>query len=523
MAKDRPEYIQLDTSDDVTSVRDRLSFHRGNRVLLIWPEDGTVLTRKLDLVLTQREAMRRSIRLALVTHDPQVIQHAQELNISTFETIGSSERAKWRRGRSKVFTTRWQKPKDEPIPDDLKEVASRIYAEESAIAARWRIARRIGMTILLLAMVIGLTYVFLPGATVVIVPAQSRLEANANIVAEPGAGGVDLENRIIPSTRISVEVSDSGTTETTGILEQGEAPATGSVVFINLTDNPVTIPAGTIVVTSAGLPIQFQTTQAVELAGGQGLQIEVPIEALSTSSGAGGNVESGVINTVSGPLAQVVSVRNLAPTTGGTLRQQKAVTVDDQVRLLTSLRQQLQSRAYLEMQSSLNDSQCLVIQTIRIAEERSDWMTFSAEPDQVADTLSLTMRAVVDARAFEERLGQQIIYAQLSAQVQEGQFIRPETLQYATCADIAISAADPNTGRLELTMNGSGVVSSQVNLEAIRNTIAGRTVEDAIAYLVSEYQLQPGIPPQITVTPDWFGTLPLIPLRITVVAGDIPA
>jgi len=336
-----------------------------------------------------------------------------------------------------------------------------------------------------------------------------------------------------------VEVSDSGTTETTGILEQGEAPATGSVVFINLTDNPVTIPAGTItipagtiVVTSAGLPIQFQTTQAVELAGGQGLQIEVPIEALSTSSGAGGNVESGVINTVSGPLAQVVSVRNLAPTSGGTLRQQKAVTVDDQVRLLTSLRQQLQSRAYLEMQSSLNDSQCHVIQTIRIAEERSDWMTFSAEPDQVADTLSLTMRAVVDARAFEERLGQQIIYAQLSAQVQyaqlsaqvqEGQFIRPETLQYATCADIAIGAADPNTGRLELIMNGSGVVSSQVNLEAIRNTIAGRTVEDAIAYLVSEYQLQPGIPPQITVTPDWFGTLPLIPLRITVVAGEIPA
>ena len=129
MAKDRPEYIQLDTSDDVTSVRDRLSFHRGNRVLLIWPEDGTVLTRKLDLVLTQREAMRRSIRLALVTHDPQVIQHAQELNISTFETIGSSERAKWRRGRSKVFTTRWQKPQDEPIPADLTEVTSRPYAK----------------------------------------------------------------------------------------------------------------------------------------------------------------------------------------------------------------------------------------------------------------------------------------------------------------------------------------------------------------------------------------------------------
>src|SRR5262245_53684722 len=119
MPSERPEFLQLEKGDDVPSVRDRLSFIHGKRVLLIWPEEGTVLTRKLDLVLIQREAMRRAIRLALVTHDPQVIQHASELNISTFETIGASERARWKRGRSKVFTTRWQRPKDEPEPDGL--------------------------------------------------------------------------------------------------------------------------------------------------------------------------------------------------------------------------------------------------------------------------------------------------------------------------------------------------------------------------------------------------------------------
>ena len=146
----RPEFIQLETSDDAASVRDRLSFLRGQRVLLIWPEDGTILTRKLDLVLVQREAMRRSIRLALVTHDPQVIQNATELNISTYETIGASERGRWRRGRSKVFTSRYQRPQDEPIPDDLKEVASRVYAEESALQRRWRRIRLAGVLIVLL-------------------------------------------------------------------------------------------------------------------------------------------------------------------------------------------------------------------------------------------------------------------------------------------------------------------------------------------------------------------------------------
>ncbi len=52
----KPEYVQLDAEDDVGTVRDRLSFIRGKRVLLIWPEEGTALPRKLDLVLVLRHA-----------------------------------------------------------------------------------------------------------------------------------------------------------------------------------------------------------------------------------------------------------------------------------------------------------------------------------------------------------------------------------------------------------------------------------------------------------------------------------
>ena len=116
MARNDRELVQIEADEDATSVRDRLSFIRGRHVLLVWPEEGTALIRKLDLVLIQREAMRRAIRLALVTHDPQVIKHSKELNISTFETIGASERGRWKRGRSKVFTNRFQRPKNDPEP-----------------------------------------------------------------------------------------------------------------------------------------------------------------------------------------------------------------------------------------------------------------------------------------------------------------------------------------------------------------------------------------------------------------------
>ena len=56
----RAELVQLESNDDAISVRDRIMRFRGEHVLLVWPEQGDILQRKLDLVLVQREAMRQS-------------------------------------------------------------------------------------------------------------------------------------------------------------------------------------------------------------------------------------------------------------------------------------------------------------------------------------------------------------------------------------------------------------------------------------------------------------------------------
>lgn len=517
----KTEYVQLETGDDVASVRDRLSFLRGQRVLLIWPEEGTILTRKLDLVLIQREAMRRAVRLAIVSHDPQVIQHATELDISTYETIGASERGRWRRGRAKVFTNRFQKPKDEPIPDDLKEIASRIYNEETAAERRWRRIRLVLALVLFVVALGAIGYVVLPTATITLTPAQNRIEAVSDIIVDPQIQNIDVENHIVPAIKMSLQIEDNGTIETSGSEDLGAAPATGSVVFINQTSQPVNIPAGTIVATSTGTPMQFQTTQDVLLDGQVGLQIEVPIEALQTSVGEAGNVASGTINTVIGPLANSITVRNLGATIGGASQSQKIITQADRDTLLLTVRQQLQNRAYLEMQSQLTKTQCIILPTIRIAEERNDWMTFSGDPGDAADTLTLSMRAVVEALAVDEQLGQQVVYSQLAKQIQEGQFIQPESVSYELGCD-SVTNFDP-TGRVTFSMSGSGLVSRQVDANQIRDRLVGMPANDAMAYLVSELPLQQGITPTITISPDWFDRIPILPMRIDVRLQDAPA
>lgn len=516
----RPEYIQLDPSDDAASVRDRLAFIRGQRVLLIWPEEGSALSRKLDLVLIQREAMRRAIRLAIVTHDPDVIKHAAELNISTFETIGASERARWKRGRAKVFTSRFQRPEEAPEPEALMDVASRVRGERSARQGRWRILSRVLIGLFILALVLGIGYVVVPSAVVAITPAQNRLDLETEIVADPQLTMVDVENRLIPATRLSVQVEDTGTIETTGAEDLGDTLAVGSVVFINQTNQAITIPAGTTVTTSAGTPVQFRTTQAAELAAGVGLQIEVPIEALPTSQGEIGNVASGQINTVIGPLASSITVRNIAPTSGGARQTRRTVTVGDQERLLATLRQQLQARAYLEMEPRLQDTQFVILETVHIAEERDDWKTFSARPGDSADTLSLTMRAVVEAVAVDEVFGRQIVYAQMSSKVAAGEYIKPETVTYERGG---VRSVDPQSGRIVFTLRGVGLVAEQVNAQALAERLAGLSINDAIAYLVNEIALEPGSAPQIAVTPDWLDRLPLLPMRITIQIQDSPS
>ena len=514
---ERPEFIQLDPSDDVLSVRDRLSFIHGKRVLLIWPEHGTVLTRKLDLVLIQREAMRRAIRLALVTHDVEVMKNAEELNISAFETIGASERARWKRGRAKVFAGRFSRPPDLPSSADIAPAEARaLIGENESGPSRWRLLRRGAALAVVLAAIGAAAYAALPSAVVVVYPAEEQIVAEAVLTASPAVADVDVDAGLVPATRLTVTVDETGTLPTTGTQALAAIPAQGTVVFVNQTSGGVDIPVGTTVSTSAGTPVLFRTIEPARVPAGSGQQVEVPIEALQASAGEIGNVDAGLINTIVGDLASGLTVRNLTPTYGGVSRSVPAVSPQDQERLLAIVRQQLQSRAYLEMLPRLNDSQTLILETVRIVEERSDWTTYSAEVGQAADSLTLTMRAVVEAVAVNQRLGQQVVLAQLSRQIPRGRHLRPDTIAY----EIGPVTQVFQDGSVQFSIVGRGQVTAQINTALIQERLAGRSPEEALIFLYTEVDMAPDRPPIIDLAPPWLGRMPLLPVRIAVRVAD---
>lgn len=523
----KADYLQLEASDDVTTVRDRLSFMRGNRVLMIWPEDGTVLTRKLDLVLIQREAMRRNIRLAIVTHDDEVIKQANELNISTFETVGAAERGRWKRGRAKVFTDRNDKPAREPKaaevpPERVKTIAPRIRREAAVddddAPPKGRRIGRILLLLLLILVALAVAAVTVPSAVVTIAPARALVPAEVAMTADPTANDIDITGRVVPAVTLRVEVEDTGTLTTSGTESRSDILATGSVVFINQTSAEVVIPAGTEISTSAGTPILFRTTQDASAPAQLGGQIEVPIEAQEASGGRIGNVDTGLINTIVGPLSESLTVRNLQATTGGESRTASVVTQDDYDRLLATLRQQLQAVAYQAMEAQTSPTQTIILETIRLAGAENEQMTWSAEVGEETDTLTLTMRTVVEATVIDEALAQQIALTALTAQIPPGRALVPGGVTYACCL---VSAIHPD-GRVDFTMTGEGQVAGQVNTALLQDRLIGRTPDDAVRYLLSEVDLADNTTPEVTISPDWFGRLPFLPARIDIQLADAP-
>jgi hypothetical protein len=509
------EFLTLAADDDAASVSDRLRFMRGRRVALVWPDKGDILSRKLDLVLIQREAIRHNVRIALVTHSARTIHDAAELNISAFETISAARRGRWKRGRARAFVNRSKRPINAPLADELAPYASRVRAEElDTTGSKVKRAFARFITLLLIAAVLGgVAYVVLPYAEIRLIPAFQTLEVSTRITADAARApaDIDIESAIMPATIFRAEVEDRGTIPTTGRQTLTNTPAVGTVTFINLTETRLEIPAGSLVSTSAGTPIVFRTTADAALLPGIGAQADAPIEAVPESYGTVGNVAAGLINTIIGPLGEQAEVRNFNALFGGENRTAGIVTAEDRDTLIAMLRQQIQDRAFRDLAPLAADDQMLILETIRIVEERTDWMTFSHNVGDVADSLTLTMRVVVGVTAISEDVARQVGYARLSAQVPRGRAILENSVAYGEPENISV---DPQ-GLISFDLFTRAQAEAVVDAAQLHARLAGLGIDEALAYLQDNMDLQPGSTAEIVLNPPWLGRMPVVPLRIT--------
>jgi hypothetical protein len=213
-----------------------------------------------------------------------------------------------------------------------------------------------------------------------------------------------------------------------------------------------------------------------------------------------------------------VTVTNLLPLSGGQTRTLPVVTDSDRTRLKAALLQQIQAQAQLELDQLLGDSEFYIDESISITPEsdRDDWQIYSAGAGEIAAEVSLELRAVVRAMVVNQRDAERVAFAALSRNIPRGRSLDISTLKYERGPIESLS----ENGEVTFRMFADGLISGDVDVNAIQTFLAGKSIDDARLYLNSTLELAPGTEPAIVVNPKLNDNLPLLPVRISLIVQD---
>ncbi len=491
--------IRLDNHDDATSTRDRISWSKSARVLLVWPKRGRVNLKRLDLVLIQRHAAQFGSQLALVTKDREIIAEAAEVGIPVFADVTVAQRQSWRTRR---YRRRWRlRRKDrretlDALKKQIQDFAPREYPG-------W--LRMVIFTIGVMAF-LALVIVFLPSAKIEIKPAQTTQDLIIPFIASPditlpsASGSVPAE-----LVHIVVEGQEQGKGSKPAVVP--DQSAQGVVTFTNLTEEEVEINPGTLVMTTGNNPVYFEVQRWVTLAAGVGKTMNVEVKAVIP--GTVGNVPPEAIQAIKGNVGLRTTVTNREPMIGGTDISGLAVSGADYQQFRKKLENTLKETALVEFERLLADGDVIIPESIKmdkVIEEIQD-----PPVGGVSDIAQLTLRAEFQAWVVRGKDLQSVAQLALDANLVEG-FVPVNK-------KILIESAAESIKFNGMTAVWQGAVSRMTkpswNENLLTNLVMGQKPEEARQRILKIIPLSES--PRLSLSPSWWFRMPFLPFRIEVV------
>jgi len=502
MAEERrtgPSVIHLDVDDDIAAVCERLSRVEGWRVLIVVPRGCRALTSLLDLKLLARRARDLALEIALVTANPTTRSLAREVGIPVFFSLKRGQRVRWR----------WKSelPRQRALGPALPRPMAR-----PALRGRTRWWERALAAFLLLAVVSALlagAALAVPGATVILAPASKEVSTAVQVVADPEVKELDHQRGQIPARVVKLQIEGKGQMPVTGTKDAPDERARGTVVFINMINQPVTVPEGTVVSTSAGTIVRFTTEEEVTLPGVVGGTAQA--EVVAVDPGLSGNVGANLINRVEGPLSLHVRVTNPEPTEGGSVKQVGVVTAADKERLKASLLQKLQQEAHALIEERLQEGEFVPPESVVVDEIISE--TYDRFTGEEAEVLNLDLRIRVSGTAINERDVKLLALRALEAEVGEGFELVPRSVHVQVGEVAGVEGRKVSFG-----LRASGLAVTKVDVDRVRAEVRGQPPEVARERLRQRLLLEEE--PVVRIWPQWWRRLPWLPFRIDVVVQE---
>lgn len=493
----KTQIITLESHDDLVSVRDRLSWAKTPRILLVWPKGERILLRALDLKVLQRHADALGAQLGLVTRLALARRQAESLGMPVFESAAAAQREAWpARGKRRRRAVR-------PPRRDLRELRGEVTQPE----ARWRssLAVRLLAFAAGVAAVLAVAGIFVPRAAVTLHPVSQTQQVTIPVFAGPSVHSVFVSGSVPAREETIIEESS----QSTGVNSQIAVPRTrarGVAHFQNLTQNEVPIPAGTIVRTLSDPPIRFATLNDTHITPGVDQFVEVQIEALEP--GASGNVDANQIQAVEGPLGLLAAVSNPEAAGGGT--DQKAIGPSQQDRdaLRAKLLDSLKARALEDLKKRVGADDVLLADTLTLSQTLED--ISDPPPGQPGTKLTMTMRVEYKVQIVSGDDLRQLAESVMNASQPQGFSPVADSLKFENISQPVTDQDGSTHWQIQATRRAL----QNVDFGFVQGLVRGHSLADARHTLSDSMKWQS--PPQISLMPSWWPWLPLIPFRISV-------
>jgi hypothetical protein len=492
----KTQIITLESHDDLISVRDRMSWAKTPRILLVWPKYEKVALRQVDLKVLQRHAASLGAQLGLVSRIRRVRMDADALHIPVFKSTKDAQLLAWPKARRRKF--KWHPPRK-----DLRQRRERAMTQEEP----WRtqpLTRVLAFLVGVVAVLV-LVALFIPSARITLKPLSKVQSLVLPVVASPSVESVFITGSI-PAREERVIVDGTQTVNVTGEGVVPQSKAKGIVEFRNLTQQAVTIPAGTVV--RNGEMIRFATTVESEVEAGVGKILQLPVEALE--GGIAGNLEPETIAIIDGRLGLSLSVTNPKATTGGRELPSVQASDADRERVKNLLLKTLEQEARQKFEAELAPGDLPLGQTMTVSQILSE--EYDPPAGAAGTSLKLDMRV-----EYVNRYAAAADLAELASLALNASL--PSGFRTGASKDISIKPeAHPivaEDGSAKWNMRAERKIIRQIDPALVTKLIQGYGTWSVKSKLKEDLPIAAA--PDVQLTPSWWPWMPILPFRISVV------
>ena len=462
--------VYLDPDDSIASMRSKLESAQGSAVIIVAGRGVSLLRNPIVLKYLRSYASQSGREVLIVTRDKVAAAQAREAGFPVFSSMGKLEQSV-----SKETRTPW------------------IGAKLGILA---------GSLLAMFALISASAFFLIPSATIILKPTSWVVSEKVSVTANMKVASIDYASGQIPGRTVESLVEAVDRTEATGKKYESDKPATGRVTFLNRSGERIVVPKGTRLGTITG--VQFATKSEVVLPAVVNSTAQVDVEA--TEPGTLGNVVKLAINQIYGDLALKLSVLNEEPTTGGSDKEIRFVTVEDQDRLRKKVVETARKEGLIQFNNAKKSTEHIYSETVRamLVEER-----FEQSVDQVSEWLEIRARVSITGLAFDLRDVNVYVSRQLAGEETDGTELMGDSLKIEL-----LDAYEWGDDWVSFHVFAQGKVSPLVDSGAIKRELAGMTRAEAESYLAENFQLAEW--PEVILQPSWAKTLPRFPWRVNV-------